>query len=99
MLLLASYDHLFDPSHLERYKQDLFQFMDASLSRELDQVSTTMLGRIHQDTQKSLIGQSSLLPPHDLWLHACVPCGPSDGYQDLLQLPEDELARYSQLVR
>ena len=56
---LPSYDHQFDLAHLEGYKQDLFQFMDDSLSQELNRVSTTMLGRIHQDTQKSLIGQLS----------------------------------------
>lgn len=72
-----SYDHQFDLAHLEGYKQDLFQFMDDSLSQELNRVSTTMLGRIHQDTQKSLI----------------------DSYQQLLQLSEKELTRYSQLVR
>ena len=98
---LASYDHQFDLAHLERYKQDLFQFMDDSLSQELDRVSTTMLGRIHQDTQKNLIGQSLTSGNFllgTLALYECV-CGSTDAYQQLLQLSEKELARYSQLVR
>ncbi len=47
----------FDPERVESYKQGLCEYMDSYLSKEMERVSATVLGRVYEDTQKDLIGQ------------------------------------------
>ena len=87
----------FDPAHCQTYREGLCEWVDAQLVRELAKVGGASLGAMHDQAQTQLIGECARL---------CMSHGvcdlvhlPPDTYQSLLQLPENELSRFNQLVR
>ena len=51
------YEGEFDPNSPESYKQGLYEFMDERLREELGRVGEVMLGRLHEEARRSLIGK------------------------------------------
>ena len=55
--IVDHYDDHFDPASVETYKHGLCEYLDASLVEEFEKVGATVLGRVYEETQRSLIGQ------------------------------------------
>ena len=51
------YEAEFDPNDPENYKQGLYEFMDECLREELGRVGEVMLGRLHEEARRLLIGE------------------------------------------
>ena len=51
------YEGEFDPSGPESFKQGLYEFMDECLREELGRVGEVMLGRLHEEARRLLIGK------------------------------------------